>query len=149
MKSNETNNAPEGKTMIKKFVERFMSNKQKLREHFAAGHPDDYKGVVEAVIRNISSGEYGEPCAERIHLIDDGDYQGTLVFVVAAYGYQPDDYWFVKVGYGSCSGCDTLQAIAEYSSTPPTENQIDQYMTLALHIVQGLKSMQGDDDQDA
>ena len=132
--------------MIKKFVKRFMQNKQQLREKFAGSHPDEYVDIVKAVISSIGASEYGEPSPERIHQIDDGDYQGTLLFVIAAGGYQPSEYWFVKVDYGSCSGCDTLQAISEYSSEPPTEDQLDQYMTLALHIVQGLKPMQGDDE---
>jgi hypothetical protein len=90
---------------------------------------------------------YGEPDPTRIHQIDDGDYQGTLLFVIAASGYQPSDYWYVKVGYGSCSGCDTLQAIdgyGGYSDEAPSKDQVDDYMTLALHIIQGLKSMQGE-----
>jgi hypothetical protein len=128
--------------MISKFVDRFMQNKLQIRAVFESGHPDDYKSIVKAVIQNITGDEYAEPDENRIHQIDDGDYQGTLVFVVAATGYQPDDYWFVKVGYGSCSGCDTLEAIRNYDDGIPSESQVDQYMTLALHIVQGLKSMQ-------
>lgn len=133
--------------MIKEFIERFDANKHALRAKFEAAHPDDYKDIVKAVIEAVQgSSEYDAPSPDRIHVIDDGDYQGTLVYVVGAGGYQPDDYWYVKVGYGSCSGCDTLQAISEYSDEPPTESQISQYMTLATHIVQGLKKM-GDDNQ--
>lgn len=129
--------------MIQEFIDAFMANKDQIREEFAKKHPDGYADVVRAVINAIGSEDsYGKPDPGRIHQIDDGDYQGTLLFVIAANGYQPDDYWFVKVGYGSCSGCDTLQAISDYSSEPPTEAQLDQYMILALHVVQGLKTMQ-------
>ena len=38
-------------------------------------------GVAEVV---GGSEDYGVPDPERIHTIDDGDYQGTLVFVIAA-----------------------------------------------------------------
>lgn len=69
--------------------------------------------------------------------------QGALVYVIGATGYQPDKYWYVKVGYGSCSGCDTLEAIREYQDGKPTERQVNKYMTLALHIVQGLRLMGG------
>lgn len=128
--------------MIQDFVDRFMANKGKLREDLEKAHPGDYAELVKLVILTLFPEQgHGEPSAERIHTIDDGDYQGTLVFVIAADGYQPWDYWAVKVGYGSCSGCDTLQAICGYSSEPPTEGQIDEYMTLALHIVQGLKAL--------
>ena len=47
----------------------------------------------------------------------------------------------MKVGYGSCSGCDTLEGIRHYNDDKPTEEQVRDYMTLALHIVQGMKRM--------
>jgi hypothetical protein len=86
-------------------------------------------------------GKYN-PDPERIHVIDDGDYQGTLVYVIGSKNYQPDVYWYVKVSYGSCSNCDTLAAIRDNANTPPTAEQIKDYITLALHIVQGLKEME-------
>lgn len=132
--------------MIQTFVDRFMEAKPRLEGVFAAKHPESYKSIIEAVVTHIRGEDgYGEPDPKRIHQIDDGDYQGTLVFVIAAGGYQPSDYWYVKVGYGSCSGCDTLQGICGYSDDLPTPDQISQYMTLALHIVQGLKKM-GDEE---
>lgn len=131
--------------MIQRFVDRFMAGEEKLKARFAEKHPDDYKDVVRAVVETISDeDEHGDPDPERIHEIDDGHYQGTLVYVIGAKGYQPWDYWYVRGGYGSCSGCDTLQAISGYSDDPPTPEQINDYWTLALHIVQGLRPMQGE-----
>lgn len=130
--------------MIKEFVELYLKRKSELEELFRAKHPDDYKEVVKNVITVLKTDDYDSISPGLIHEIDDGDYQGTLVYVIGAEGYQPSDYWYVKVGYGSCSGCDTLQAIREYSDEPPTQEQIKDYMTLCLHIVQGLKKM-GDD----
>lgn len=132
--------------MIKEFVNRFMEKKPELQAAFAESHPEDYKAVIKAVVSILNDGnDYGSIDPNRIHQIDDGDYQGTLVFVIAATGYQPSGYWYVKVSYGSCSGCDTLEGIRCYSDDKPTEEQVRDYMTLALHIVQGLKKM-GDDD---
>ena len=85
--------------------------------------------------------EYEQPSFNRIHKIDDGNYQGTLLFVVGAGGYQPSDYWSVFVGYGSCSGCDTLQNIMRYSDDPPNAEQLNDLMGLALNVVQGLKKV--------
>ena len=132
--------------MIQEFVNRYMDKKDLLAATFAK-HPDDYEEIVKNVISVITDADdYGDfnPDPERIHEINDGDYQGTLVYVIGAKGYQPSDYWYVKVGYGSCSGCDTLESIKDYSDEPPTDEQLKDYMTLALHIVQGLKKM-GDD----
>jgi hypothetical protein len=134
--------------VIQALIDRFMREEAQaqLRAEFSAKHPESYLDVVRAVVRAITDAdEYRAPDPERIHQIDDGDYQGTLVFVIAATGYQPSDYWYVKVNYGSCSGCDTLQAISSYSDQPPTAEQVRDYLTLALHVAQGLKKM-GDDD---
>lgn len=127
--------------MIKEFVERWEANKDKLRAAITA-HPDAYSDLVRLVVQHIQGDEnaYITLDPERIHVIDDGGYQGTLVFIIAEKGYQPDAYWYVKVSYGSCSGCDTLESIRDYQDGI-SEAQKDAYMTLALHIVQGLRSM--------
>jgi len=38
-----------------------------------------------------------------------------------------------------CSGCDTLEGIRGYEDGTPTDEQANEYLTLALHIVQRLK----------
>ena len=131
--------------MIKEFVERFMAHRDMLRERFSAEHPTSYEDIVKAVVEVISVNDsYGSPDPSRIHQIDDGDYQGILVFIIGEVGYQPNNYWYVKVSYGSCGGCDTLESIRAYDDSPPNESQVNDYMTLALHIVQGLRKMGGE-----
>lgn len=129
--------------MIQEFVDAFMAGQPQLRKRLAEKHPDTYLEIVKAVIALIPQ-EHGNPNADQIHVIDDGAYQGTLLYVIPEIGYQPDDYWYVKVGYGSCSGCDTLEGIRSYTDDPPTEKQVNDYLTLALHVVQGLTPMQAD-----
>jgi hypothetical protein len=130
--------------MIKEFVKLFNEKKEVLKNDFSYKHPEDYEEIVKKVISILNDGSYSYPDSERIHVINDGDYQGTLLFVIAATGYQPSDYWYVKVSYGSCSGCDTLEAIKQYAGEEdkPTKSQVKDYMTLALHIIQGLKKME-------
>lgn len=131
--------------MIQEFVDKYMAAQDALRAQFAAAHPDSYADIVKAVFAVINPDkDYGKPNPEKLHLIDDGDYQGTLLFIIPECAYQPSDYWYVKVGYGSCSGCDTLESIRGYSGNAPTDAQTKDYMTLALHVVQGIKKM-GDD----
>lgn len=134
--------------MIQEFVERFEKNKDKVREMLASHkrHYDwgesweiEYKDIVKAVITVLHDG-YGCPDPENIHEIDDGDYQGTLVYVIPEECYQPSDYWYVRVAYGSCCVNDTLQSITDCSGSAA----LDDLMTLALHIVQGLKKMDGE-----
>lgn len=128
--------------MIQEFVDRWEANKESARSAFQKEWPNDYQSIVKTVITTITKeeGYYDEPDPSRIHTIDDGDYQGTLLFVIASFGYQPSDYWFVKVGYGSCSGCDALQALSGYGES----RDVDQLMKLALHVVQGLKVLGGE-----
>ena len=130
--------------MIPEFVKRFEEKKEELRAKFSASHPEGYSDIVKSVVELLSNEEdYPTLDPERIHNIDDGDYQGTHVFVIAATGYQPWDYWYYRCSYGSCSGCDTFQAIREYGDDAPTKEQVKDYMGLALNVVQGLKKDEG------
>lgn len=136
--------------MIQKFVAKWESNKGKLREKFSVAVPDSYTDIVREVVKILhDEDEYGPMDPERIHVIDDGAYQGTLLFVIGATGYQPSTYWAVSVSYGSCSGCDTLEDIksnGDWESESPTDSQVNDLMTLALHIVQGLVLICGSDE---
>lgn len=134
--------------MIAKFVTRFDENRSVLRERFRAKFPGSYQDIVKEVIDILSDEEdySGSPDPNRITEIDHGDYQGTLLYIIGATGYQPYTYWAVKVSYGSCSGCDTLAAIESdckydesYTNRIVNDRALDDLMTLALHIVQGLK----------
>lgn len=112
------------------------------RERFAAwaarAHPADYTAVVKAVVEALDCGM--DP--DRVQAVDWGHYQGTTVFVIGEVGYQPSRFWAAVVGYGSCSGCDTLERVRGYESDRPTEQQVRDYTTLGLHIVQGLRELQ-------
>lgn len=129
--------------MIKEFVERFDAARQALLEKYKAAHPDGYDEIVRDVVTVCADGATGGvPSTEHIHRIDDGSYQGVLVFVIGEGGDQPSDYWVAKVSYGSCSVCDTFQHIRDYGDEPPTEEQAKDYLTLALHILQNMKALQ-------
>jgi hypothetical protein len=51
------------------------------------------------------------------------------------------DYVMTDTYYGSCSGCDTLQAISSYDDDLPNDEQVRDYMMLALHLVQKIKRL--------
>lgn len=122
--------------MIPEFVNAWEQNKDAIRAKFQASHPESYDIIVSTVVEHMPWMD-----KERIVTIDHGHYQGTLLFVIGEKGYQPSKYWSVLVAYGSCSGCDTLYAIRGFRDDAPTESQVNDYMTLALHIVQGLKEI--------
>lgn len=130
--------------MEQELVDRFDSKREEIKCDLLMLLRDynwfTYAEIVKVVIKAVYDG-YGTPNPECIHEIDDGEYQGTLLFVIPADGYQPYDYWCVKVGYGSCSGCDTLMAILEGDYGDTIDEKVDSLFTLALHIVQGLKKI--------
>lgn len=129
--------------MIEKFIQKFETKRAELLQQFSKEHPSNYEQVLKILLVALADGEseYDFPDPERIHTIDDGHYQGTLVFVIACGGYQPSDYWATTVSYGSCSGCDTLEGIRQYDDGPPTEEQAKEYLTLAIHLLQRLKEI--------
>jgi len=138
--------------MIQKFIDRFNANYKVLENKYKESHPESYKEIVKDVVSIIGdSEEYHTPSAERIVEIDHGDYQGNLLYVIGDSGYQPSDYWYVMVSYGSCPCCDMLQGIQygdNYSvGETPTETQVNDYMRLALHIVQCIRKMYPNKDE--
>ena len=97
----------------------------------------EYIDLVRMVVKNVFV-EDVEWDASEISVVDNGDYQGTLLFLIPAYTYHPteSEYLMTFVGYGSCSGCDTLQAIQEcWSDDPLTEQQVKDFMALCKDIV--------------
>ena len=134
--------------MIQEVVKQWEQNKHKLEEYFRTTNQDEYdsylmivKKIFELCITEADR-NYGF-AIEKITVIDDGGYQGTQIFIIPFDAYQPDEdqYLVTDTYYGSCSGCDTLLSICEYNYKLPTDDQVKQYMTLALHLVQKLRKL--------
>ncbi len=78
----------------------------------------------------------------RISAINDGSYQGTMLFLIPIKDDCPaaNDYLMSYICYGSCSICDTLERIQNLfylGSYPkfPVEQQVKDYMMLCKDIV--------------
>ena len=133
--------------MIKKFIEIWDEHKGEVEAKFRQSFPGSYLELVKAVIEvlhaHLKHDDFATPDPERISVIDWGDYQGTQVFVIGETGYQPLTHYITSNYYGSCSGCDTLQSIdADRIFEHIDQNRIyDELMTLALHILQRMKSI--------
>ena len=106
----------------------------------------NYKDLVKLVVMHIFNNGLEERCynfdtwnTDRITEIDNGDYQGTLLYLIPRDTYQPCEYEYLMtyVGYGSCSGCDTLLKIQSfnYGDELLTEEQIKDFMSLCKDIV--------------
>ena len=131
--------------MIKEFCLAWEKNKGKLEEYFRTTKQskyDSYKELVKLLfdiaINPSIKNSYERFDTENILVIDDGDYQGTQVFILHRNDYQPsvEDYVYTNTCYGSCSGCDTLQRIHQYENGLPDEEQVKDYMQLCLYLLQ-------------
>jgi hypothetical protein len=83
----------------------------------------------------------------RDYIVDYNGYSGTQLFVIAS-TENSRNYWITKCEYGSCSVCDTLQAIhSSNSNDDVTDQQANDYLTLALHLVQNMECISNKWDQ--
>lgn len=131
--------------MIQEYIDRFQKNKTNLYYYFAETPQSEY-GTYEQLLTKTIEMCINDPVSPEINTdaitqINDGDYQGTLLFVIPLSTYQPCEWEYLTtyVGYGSCSGCDTLLGISEYDTGLPNKTQIEAYLTLCLHMVEHME----------
>ena len=136
--------------MIQEFAEAWGENQTLLRAYLALNKQseyDDYEKlfaalfnyVINPYLKSKGKTEYG---VDDITKIDNGNYQGTLLFLIPKDSYQPsyDEYVISYVWYGSCSGCDTLMGINHYiTDVTPSDEQLSEYMQLCLNMLQRCK----------
>ena len=133
--------------MINDFVKAWDANHDKLKEYFQTHEMVDYCEYKELVrllfelVINPYLKKDGKKIynLQRMHEIDDGDCQGTLLYAIPIDTYQPTewDYVFTHQNYGSCPGCDILEEIQTYDYHQlPNEMQLSGHMTLCLHLLQ-------------
>lgn len=138
--------------MIKFCLEQWERNKERLKKELETRtdlNICDYKTLVKLVTEFILNNPEDEPYyleghgelkfqTEHITEIDDGQYQGTLLYLIPFDIYQPSEFEYLMtfVDYGSCSGCDTLQGIQYYcDKVNLTPSQVDDFMALCKDIV--------------
>lgn len=126
--------------MITEFIDKFQEIKPELLKQFSEKEPESYEDIFKQTIEMMfkDCNEYSYPDFKRITVIDHGDYQGTLIFVIGGCEYQTSNYWMTYVGYGSCSGCDTFQA---YSDWDNPEESAPHMITMALHMIEEMKKI--------
>lgn len=127
--------------MIKELITLWEKNKATLRNDILANELEyricEYFDIVDKVVKIIfnNNGESDKwQSGENITEIDNGDYQGTLLYMIPMNSYQPSEseYALTTVYYGSCSACDSLQSAQNES----LDVMADDIMTMALHLVQ-------------
>lgn len=137
--------------MIKEFVQAWDKNKRELEAYFRNPenkHYYSYEELVKLLFEIVINPELCDPYdIEHMHVIDDGDYQGTQVFLLFRDTYQPnaEEYVYTNSYYGSCSHCDALQGILDCEgdgSDSFTELQVKDLMTLCMHLMQKCRQME-------
>lgn len=133
--------------MIKEYVQYWDKNKNWLEKYFKTHDQSDYSDYLDLVkllfeiVINPEEMPMRAFDINKIHVIDDGDYQGTQIFIIPSDTCQPNvsEYVYTNTYYGFCSGCDTLMAMQ--SCGLPDEEQIKDYMVLCLHLLQSCAYM--------
>ena len=131
--------------MLKIMVSQWDRNKDDLHTILSRRtdlYEIEYKDLVKLtfeIIYNNGLHEHKDDILdlERIHEIDDGDYQGTLLYLIPFDSYQPSEheYLMTYVGYGSCSGCDALLSIQARYDGAPCKQMVDDLMALCKDII--------------
>lgn len=127
--------------MLKYCLNKWNQNRGLLEEKLKTDttlNSCDYSDLVKLVVDFIlNPGGDIKWDSDEITVVDNGDYQGTQLFLIPRKTYQPCEYEYLMtyVGYGSCSGCDTLQAIQDYREKPLTEEQVKDFMTLCKDLL--------------
>lgn len=136
--------------MIKYCYEKWNKNQNNLRQAIECNANEikecDYHYLVKLVVDNIlndGTDYYGEWSTDKITVIDNGDYQGTLLFLIPRDTYQPscDKYLMTYSYYGSCSGCDTLlniQSEMPWEDGQLTKQNISDIMVLCKDLVMNM-----------
>lgn len=136
--------------IIREFAEKWFKNKHLLEKYFLSLNIEntwlEYIDIVKALVKfvlNDNEDKYDNYNIDKITVVDDGDYQGTQLFIVPRNTYQPnfDDYIITHNMYGSCSGCDTLLSIIDYRSKTLDKDQVRKLMDLSLHLLQRFQKL--------
>ena len=132
--------------MLKIIAEKWAARQNLLRAKLARINIDNlnYLDLVKTTFSTIYNDEENYLSlnidVEKITEIDNGDYQGTLLYILPFSNYHPfeTDYFITYVNYGSCSGCDTLkriQSLGDWDQETPNEAQINDLMKLCGDIL--------------
>jgi hypothetical protein len=135
--------------MIPEIIKKWEEKKLLLRHYFENTNQseyDEYIKIVRILVEKVINDGECDYLIDKITEVDDGDYQGTKIFLIPRDTYQPgiEDYIITHNYYGSCSGCDTLLGISGYENGKPNEEQVNEYMTLCLHLVQKMQKLNKD-----
>lgn len=108
--------------MLKILKDKWAKNSDLLFKKISEVYTDDfnswganYSDLVKLTFDVIYNDGNNWDCdtldVDRITEVDDGNYMGTLLFLIPFRTYEPSegDYLMTYIGYGSCTVCDAFQ----------------------------------------
>lgn len=133
-------------SFVKRFNEKTSEIKQFLREMTdLPSYEELFRMLCDAL---YDEDDYGTPNSATVQRVSYGDYEGTLVFIVANSTCYPSAVWCTHIRYGSCSACDTLQGVHDrcewnddYTTRIITDKAVEGYHRLMLHMLQNMKEV--------
>lgn len=87
--------------MLKYCRDKWYENKDKLEKALREANnlnECEYKELVVMVVKHIlnpGEDDYNTYDSKNITVIDNGDYQGTQLFIIPMDTYQPDEYEYI------------------------------------------------------
>lgn len=129
--------------MLKYCLRKWDENKNNLEKQLRRDttlNSCEYVDLVKLLVTHVLNQGANDDLiwdTENITVVNNGDYQGTQLFLIPLKTYQPTEYEYLLtyVGYGSCPGCDTLQAIQNWDEKLLTEDQVKHFMTLCKDLL--------------
>ena len=113
--------------MLKCFGELWGKSQNKLYDYILEniekfkydGEYYSYDNIITFLLNFMydnNSCSYNKIKFYNITKIDNGDYQGTLIFLISLEDYSPcaTNYLITYIDYGSCEGCDALLSAISY-----------------------------------
>lgn len=135
--------------MIQQYVDAIVLQKQEIKEELEKKERHynifDYEFIFRMMLEYINKtaeNDWEEFSVKDRTKINDGDYQGTLLFFCHRCMYQPSiyEYYWTHIDYGSCTGCDTmLRAEDAYRYDP--DAGIEQLYLIMLHMAENMKPL--------
>ena len=94
--------------MIQELVKQWEENKHKHEEYFKTTKQEEYSSSYKQIVTKVfelcllKANDYSGFNLSKMTVIDDGDYQGTQIFIVPKNLYQPsiEDYLITHNYYG-------------------------------------------------
>lgn len=131
---------------MKEYVRAFINDNTTVRGNYRYTNASvSYEQVLVGALKAMFPPRYeedteqrGVPCHARVTAAAGAGHSANVVLVVGEGGYSCCNYWITVVEYGSCAGCDALEAAFSYKDVEKAEGAL---MRVILTMVQNMRQV--------